>query len=140
MDVKLVRIYKGEAEKLWEMQVRAFQDLYEKYQDTETNPATESIDRIRMKLKQHFTYYYSIMANNIALGAIRVVDKRVAGTAKRISPIFIMPDHRNRGLAQAAIRIAEQIYVDSNWIPFCRKKGTVIYMKKWVIIAPVKCG
>lgn len=128
MDVKLVRIYKGEAEKLWEMQVRAFQDLYEKYQDTETNPATESIDRIRMKLKQHFTYYYSIMADNIALGA------------KRISPIFIMPDHRNRGLAQAAIRIAEQIYEDSNWIPFCRKKGTVIYMKKWVIIAPVKCG
>lgn len=115
MDVKLVRIYKGEAEKLWEMQVRAFQDLYEKYQDTETNPATESVDRIRMKLKQHFTYYYFIMADNIVVGAIRVVDKRVEGRAKRISPIFIMPDHRNRGLAQAAIRIAEQIHGDSNW-------------------------
>lgn len=87
MDVKLVRIHKGEAEKLWEMQVRAFHDLYEKYQDTETSPAAESVDQIRMKLKQPFTYYYFIMADNIAVGAIRVVDKRVEGTAKRISNI-----------------------------------------------------
>lgn len=68
-----------------------------------------------MKLKQPFTYFYFIAADNIAVGAIRVVNKRVEGTAKRISPIFIMPDHRNRGLAQAAIRIAEQIHGDSNW-------------------------
>lgn len=115
MDVKLVRIHKGEAKKLWEMQIRAFQDLYEKYQDTETSPAAESVDRIRMKLKQPFTYYYFIMTDNIAVGAIRVVDKRVEGTAKRISPIFIMPEHRNNGLAQAAIKMAEQIHGHSNW-------------------------
>lgn len=115
MDVKLVRVNMSEVEKLWEMQVRAFQDLYEKYQDTETSPATESIDRIRMKLKQPFTYYYFIEADNIAVGAIRVVDKREEETAKRISPIFIMSEYRNKGLAQAAIKMAEQIHGRSNW-------------------------
>ena len=31
-------------EKLWRMQVEAFQSMYEKYQDTETSPAAEGID------------------------------------------------------------------------------------------------
>lgn len=39
--MQLSRIYANEAEELWKMQIEAFQDLYEKYQDTETSPATE---------------------------------------------------------------------------------------------------
>ena len=39
--MKLVRICIQDAEKLWKMQVEAFQDLYKKYQDIETSPATE---------------------------------------------------------------------------------------------------
>ena len=41
MEVKLVKIATDDAEKLWKMQVKAFQGLYEKYQDAETSPATE---------------------------------------------------------------------------------------------------
>ncbi len=115
MDVELVRIDISQAEELWGMQIKAFQDLYKKYQDTETSPAMESVDRVRMKLKQPFTYYYFIVADRTAVGAIRVVDKHREGTAKRISPIFIMPEYRNLGLAQAAIKIAEQIHGCSNW-------------------------
>lgn len=36
MEIKLMKINIDDAEKLWKMQVEAFQDLYEKYQDTET--------------------------------------------------------------------------------------------------------
>ena len=43
MNVQLDRIGIDEANELWEMQVRAFLDLYEKYQDTETSPATEKV-------------------------------------------------------------------------------------------------
>lgn len=57
MEVKLKRIDIEEAEKLWKMQVEAFQDLYEKYQDTETSPAKENIEKILMRLNQPFTYY-----------------------------------------------------------------------------------
>ena len=58
MKVRLVRITREEAEKLWNMQIIAFQELYDKYQDTETNPATEPIDKMIMRLNQPFTYYY----------------------------------------------------------------------------------
>ncbi len=56
MDVRLVRIGIEDAEKLWNMQVTAFKELYEKYQDTETSPATEPMDNIIMRLNQPFTY------------------------------------------------------------------------------------
>lgn len=115
MEVRLVRIGMDEAEKLWNMQVEAFMGLYEKYQDTETNPAAEKIDRIRMRLNQDFTYYYFIEADGMAVGAIRVLDTKEAGKSKWISPIFVMPEYRGRGLAQKAIRLAEEIHGSSNW-------------------------
>lgn len=115
MEVKLKRIDIEEAEKLWKMQVEAFQDLYEKYQDTETSPATEKIDKILMRLHQPFTYYYWIETENITIGAIRIVDKKEAGESKRISPVFVMAEYRNKGFAQKAMQLAEEIHGDSNW-------------------------
>lgn len=97
------------------MQVTAFKELYDKYQDTETSPATEPMDNIIMRLKQPFTYYYFIIANSIAAGAIRVVDKHGHGASKRISPVFVLPEYRNRGLAQKAIKLAEEKHGSSDW-------------------------
>lgn len=113
MKMKLVRIGIQDAETLWKMQVEAFQDLYEKYQDTETSPATETIDKIQMRLNQTFTYYYFIEVDHITVGAIRVVDKKEG--AKRISPIFIMSKYRKKGYAQKAIQLVEEIHGDSEW-------------------------
>lgn len=113
--VKLIRIGIDNAEKLWKMQVEAFQDLYEKYQDTETSPAAESKDKIIMRLNEPFTCYYFIQADSITVGAIRVVDKQESGAAKRISPVFIMPEYRNRGFAQTAIHLVEEKHGNSNW-------------------------
>ena len=115
MNSKLVRIGLEEAELLWKMQVEAFQGLYAKYQDTETSPATEKIDKIIMRLKQPFTYYYFIVIDEVKVGAVRVVDKKEEGKSKRISPLFIMPEHRNKGLAQRAIELAEEIHGSSDW-------------------------
>ena len=115
MEVKLVRIGIEEAEKLWKMQVKAFQNLYEKYQDTETSPATEKIDKVMRRLNQSFTYYYYIEADNKTVGAIRVVDKHEDGKAKRISPVFVMQEYRNKGLAQKAIQLVEEIHGGSDW-------------------------
>lgn len=115
MDMKLTRVGIDEAEKLWKMQVEAFQSLYEKYQDTETSPATEKIDKILMRLNQPFTYYYFIKVDNKDVGAIRIVDKKETGKAKRISPIFIIEEYRNKGYAQKAIQLAEEIHGSSDW-------------------------
>ena len=115
MDIQLVSVDINEANDLWEMQVASFLDLYEKYQDTDTSPATESVDKILMRLNQPFTYYYFIKVDDAKVGAIRVVDKCEEGKAKRISPIFIMPEYRNKGFAQRAIQLAEEIHGFSNW-------------------------
>ena len=115
MEMKLIKIGIDDAEKLWKMQVKAFQGLYEKYQDAETSPATEKIDKIIMRLNQPFTYYYFIEASGIIVGAIRVVDKQEEGKAKRISPIFIMEEYRNKGYAQKALQLVEKIHGNSDW-------------------------
>lgn len=109
----MVRVDVSEASDLWEMQVKAFLDLYEKYQDMETGPATESVDKILMRLRQPFTYYYHIKVDDIKVGAIRIVDKHEDGNAKRISLVFIMPEYRNKGFAQIALPLAEEIIL---WI------------------------
>nr|WP_305134969.1 GNAT family N-acetyltransferase [uncultured Acetatifactor sp.] len=113
--MKLIKIGIDDAEKLWKMQIEAFYDLYEKYQDAETSPATEKIDKIIMRLNQSFTYYYFIEANGIIVGAMRVVDRQEEGMAKRISPVFIMKEYRNKGYAQKAIQLVEEIHGSSNW-------------------------
>lgn len=115
MDINLIKIGIDDAEKLWRMQVTAFRDLYERYQDIETSPAAEKIDKIIIRLNQSFTYYYFIEANGIIVGAVRVVDRKEEGMAKRISPIFVMKEYRNKGYAQKAIQLVEEIHGSSNW-------------------------
>ena len=107
-------IDKKECEKLWRMQVEAFSDLLEKYKDYDISPANEPMSRIMERLEQPFTYYYFIIDGDTAVGAIRVVDMK-DGSPKRISPIFIMKEHRGKGFAQAAIRAAEKLHGADNW-------------------------
>ncbi len=115
MDIKLVRAGAEDAERLWRMQVEAFTEMYERYQDTETSPATEPVDRMAERLRQPFTYYYYIQDVDTAVGAIRVIDRKEPGKPKRISPIFVMPPYRNRGIAQRAISEAERLHGRSDW-------------------------
>ena len=117
MIINLERIEIKDAEKLWAMQVKAFEDLYNKYQDTETSPATEKVEKINdfMRLKQSFTYYYYIVVDGVKVGAIRVVDKKEQGKLKRISPIFIMKQYRGKGYAQEAMKAVEKIHGVNDW-------------------------
>lgn len=115
MSIQLSRICIDDAEELWRMQVEAFQDLYAKYQDTETSPATEKVDKIIMRLEQWFTYYYYIQVDGITVGAIRVIDGKKPGKSKRISPIFILKQYRNKGYAQMAIKLVEELHGKDNW-------------------------
>ena len=112
--VKLDPVQKEDIETLWRMQVDAFTDLLDKYQDFDLSPAAESIDKVIARFEQPWTKYYFIIAGRIKVGAIRVVDKQ-DGSRKRISPIWIMPEYRNKGYAQQAILAAEKIYGSDHW-------------------------
>lgn len=114
MNIELKRIGMEDCERLWKMQVEAFSELLEKYQDYDISPANESLSRIEERLRQPFTCYYFIMDGEKAVGAIRIVDMK-DGSNKRVSPIFIMKEHRGKGYAQAAMRAAEELHGAENW-------------------------
>ncbi len=112
--VTLQRADASGAEQILQMQKAAFAPLLERYQDYDLNPANETADRVRARLMQKETYYYYITVNGEAVGAIRIVDAK-DGSRKRISPLFVLPQHQNRGYAQAAIREAERLHGAENW-------------------------
>ena len=114
MNIKLIRATIEDSKELWQMQVESFQSLLDKYQDYDTNPASEPIDKIINRLKQEETYYYFICMDDAKVGAIRVIDFKSDGN-KRISPIFILPQYQNKGIAQIAMQLCEQLHGSENW-------------------------
>ncbi len=114
MNIKLIRATIEDSKELWQMQLESFQSLLDKYQDYDTNPASEPIDKIIYRLKQEETYYYFICKDDAKVGAIRVIDFKSDGN-KRISPIFILPQYQNKGIAQIAMQLCEQLHGSENW-------------------------
>ncbi len=114
MSVELKPIVREDIETVWKMQVEAFSELLERYQDHNLNPAAESMDRVQARFEQPGSIYYFIVSGGENVGVIRIIDKK-DGSRRRISPVWIMPQHRNRGYAQQAILEAERIFGAHNW-------------------------
>ncbi|WP_342505703.1 GNAT family N-acetyltransferase [Sporosarcina sp. FSL K6-2383] len=93
------------------IQVAAFKPLLAKYQDFDTSPANETIQRTTDRLQQKQTDYYLIVYNMITVGAIRIVKK--ANRRYRVSPIFILPEYQGRGIASVTMRTVESLYKDA---------------------------
>lgn len=60
---------------IWKMQIKSFAQLLDRYQDMETSPANELLEKTISRLEQPFTYFYLILADGCTVGAIRVVDR-----------------------------------------------------------------
>ena len=114
MKIELQPVVRDDIETVWKMQVEAFSELLSKYQDFDTSPAAEGMDKVTARFEQPWTNYYFIVANGEKVGAIRVIDKK-DGSRKRISPIWIMKEYRNKGYAKQAILEAERIYGSDHW-------------------------
>lgn len=129
--MELRAITREDIETVWKMQVEAFSELLEKYQDYDTNPGAENMDKVIAKFEQPWTTYYFIIVSNEKVGVIRIVDKK-DGTRKRISPIWIMKEHRNKGYAKQAIIEAERLHGMTNWCldTILQEKGNIHLYEK----------
>ena len=112
--VTLKPVARADLRTVWHMQIAAFADLLKKYDDYETNPGAEPFEKVLARFDQPWTFYYFILSGETPVGVIRIVDKR-DGSRKRISPLWIMPEHRGKGCAQAAISAAEALHGPHHW-------------------------
>ena len=115
MEVQLIKATVENAEQIWKIQVESFSPLLDKYQDYETNPASEPVDKVKERLEQSSTYYYYIKLCDEIVGTIRVIDDKNSNSRKCISPLCVLPKFQNQGIAQKAIRKAEEIHGTNNW-------------------------
>lgn len=60
MEVSLCKADLKDAVTIHEMKVKAFMPLLEKYQDFETSPTNETVERIVTQINQSFTDYFII--------------------------------------------------------------------------------
>lgn len=111
MEVSLSKAEVKDAAAIHEMQTRAFLPLLEKYQDYDTNPANETVDRTVERIHQAHADNYLIRYSGAAVGAIRVVRKENA--TYRVGRIFILPEFQGLGIAQQVFALIEQMYTDA---------------------------
>lgn len=110
----LVKIDINEADMLHKMQVQSFQTLLDKYQDYETNPGAENLERVQKRLKDKSCDNYFIKLDEDVIGAIRIMKSTVDteyDTCK-LKLLFILPQYQNNGYARHALLIAENYYPD----------------------------
>ena len=112
-DITLKKAAVEDAPLLYEMQIKAFKPLLEKYQDFNTNPGAEIIERTIHRLKEQNSHYYFILLADIRIGAIRVLDN---GDLCRLKQIYILPEYQGYGYAQQAILLVEMLHKNArNW-------------------------
>lgn len=114
MNIELVRASLEDAEVIWKMQRIAFAELLERYQDFDTNPGNEPLEKVQWRFSFPATYFYFIQVDGVNAGAIRIIDHH-DDSPKKISPLFVLPQFQGKGIAQAAIREAERIHGSDNW-------------------------
>lgn len=114
MNIELVRASLVDAEVIWKMQRIAFTELLERYQDFNTNPGNEPLEKVQWRFSFPATYFYFIQVDGVNGGAIRIIDHH-DDSPKKISPLFVLPQFQGKGIAQAAIREAERIHGSDNW-------------------------
>lgn len=131
MSVTLRQAERDEVQKIWEMQIEAFRELLEKYQDYDLSPGAEPVDKVIARFEQPWTKYFFIEAEGTDVGVIRVVDKN-DGSRKRISPLWIMKEFRGKGYAQDAILAVEELYGADNWSldTILQEKGNIHLYEK----------
>ena len=109
MTARLEKATEVDAEAIWDMQVKAFAPLLEKYRDYDTNPANEKIDRVTARINHPNGGFYKIVYGDMLAGAICTYWKG-SETEYWISPMFISPEFQGKGIAQAALRIIESMF------------------------------
>ncbi len=116
LHLQLQKASVDDLKEIWAMQISSFARMLEHYQDYDISPGAEQVKDLEARFHQPWTTYYFIIADGVKVGAVRIIDHGDSTKRKRIAPIFILPEHRNKGYAQLAMQEAERIHGDRHWM------------------------
>ena len=109
MELKISLVRECDADTVFEIQRAAFRPLYEKYHDDATSPYLEDKETVLRKYTRADSAGYLFFADGKAVGAVRInldAEKKAA----RVSALCVLPEYRNIGVAQTALRKIEALH------------------------------
>jgi isopentenyldiphosphate isomerase len=102
-----------DAEELLELQKEVFKPLYEKYNDHETSPVTQTMERFLTRFERG--EYYKITYEGQLAGSVNVYQKTPG--FMRLHIINIREEFHNRGIAQQVMTRLELMYPEAEaWV------------------------
>jgi len=107
-EVTIKKAAQKDSEIIHKMQVESFTPVLEKYQDNETSPAAETLERFKERFYTAKIHHYLIELKNETIGYVRVL--MLPGNVYKLSSLFIITSHQGKGYAQQAIKQIEKLY------------------------------
>ena len=111
MEIRLKTACTEDAPRLNEMQKRTFLPLSQKYNDVEGSPAFETVDRTLERITSPGCTCHILLADECYAGMLCV--RRIGNGMYKISPVFVLPEFQNRGIAQKAFSLLDSLYPDA---------------------------
>lgn len=91
------------------VQQAAYLPLFQKYQDTESNPYMESKEKVLQKYTREGTQGYVFWLNGEVVGAVRI-NLYPEYHSGRVSALCVHPVHQGKGIAQQALNRIEEMH------------------------------
>ena len=115
-NLQLIQAKIGDEELIHNMKYQSFLPLYNRYHDDNTNPVKEKISKVIAQLESDETDYYIILLNSNPVGGVRVVNDGIENGCQlyRISPLFILPEHQNKGIGYSVLQMLFQKYENAD--------------------------
>ncbi|MFF2176328.1 GNAT family N-acetyltransferase [Lysinibacillus sp. NPDC058147] len=113
MNIVIKRTNEIEAPILLEIQKEAFEDDLRKYEDHDTSPVNEPVERLLRKIE--LFKHYTIWHNNEIIGGIDVRDLK--DNKYRLNRIFISKKYQNKGLGSQIMKLVEEEFPSAvEWV------------------------
>lgn len=106
--VELVLIKENELKTAYKMHRRGFLPTFLKYYDR-INPIFESYRKFKFFYHYPDTYMFWIMLDGMDVGEIWI---NIKDGSARLARLFVLKEFQNKGVAQNAIKIAENLFPD----------------------------
>ncbi|OZV10646.1 hypothetical protein CIW83_19170 [Tissierella sp. P1] len=129
MEIKIQRTRINEAEILLDIQKKAFKEDLEKYEDYDTSPATEPIEKLIRKINNSF--HYTVFLDDIIIGGIEV--RKLSDTQFYLNRLYLSPKYQNKGIGAKLMEFIESEFSEAlEWTlstPYMNYRNHYFYEK-----------